>query len=244
MGSQKSWDHFSPRTSSSSHSAGISTFTPLFGKAKKWVSRLRTLEKIWSLVLVSPLLIQPGFVFLLVWGPDDQFCSSCVSSVGLPGFFCSLDDRELTQKLIWVYLEFPLSIWELWWLILTVKLMGFRISMATNLRVDLKGIAYIRLTELNKRSPNITGIVPWTVVPAWVKRRRQTEHKHVLLSASWLWMWCDSPPNAVVPSLPGWAVSLDLGARINLPFIKLLLSGICHSDKTKNTRILSYDTDG
>lgn len=114
--------------------------------------------------------------------------------------------------------------------------MGFRISMATNLRVDLKGIAYIRLTELNKHSPNITGIIPWTVVPAWVKRRRQTEHKHVLLSASWLWMWCDSPPNAIVPSLPGWAVSLDLGARINLPFIKLLLSGICHSDKTKKKK--------
>lgn len=114
--------------------------------------------------------------------------------------------------------------------------MGFRISMATNLRVDLKGIAYIRLTELNKRSPNITGIISWTVVPAWVKRRRQTEHKHVLLSASWLWMWCDSPPNAIVPSLPGWAVSLDLEARINLPFIKLLLSGICHSDKTKKKK--------
>lgn len=36
----------------------------------------------------------------------------------------------------------------------------------------------------------------------------------------------NSPPTAVVPSLPGWAVSLELGARINLPFIKLLLSDI------------------
>lgn len=84
---------------------------------------------------VSPLLVQLRICLPLQFGVlRIGFVLSSVSSVELSGLLCSFNGRVWVWKLFVADFALPLSMWVLcWWLILTVNMMGFRITRETNL---------------------------------------------------------------------------------------------------------------
>lgn len=103
---------------------------------------------------------------------------------------------------------------SLWSLVLTVKLLGFRITMRTALWQvwDLGQVSWRERATLNESST-----FPWAAVPDRMKRTG-AEHRHLSLSASWL--WCHVTGHLLLPRFLCHAglQLLELWTKINPRF--------------------------
>lgn len=120
------------------------------------------------------------------------------------------------------------------WLILTVNLMGFIITMETCLWACLWGIFWIRLIEVGRPTINVGITILWTGFLDWMRKENGRWVEHWLFSASWLQRPCDQAAQA--PDCHD-RPDLQLWVQIDLFFLRFIVPRTLSQQQKSNTDI-------